>query len=230
MNYIHGTPAKKGHEADLVWEFIQNSLPSTPIGLSRTVFIEPNLCNSIPDIVLVFWDPSVTNKWPAARSFLKIIDFKLIQYLYQKESETEESLSKFFPKELPKSLDRLQKADAVVRVGPNWKLRPFEELFAVKKIISYEAKISTSTRVIEQAYLNSMFSSESYIITKSEYPRNYAINAAERLGIGLWSIASMQQIQLVGAKEYILPQSYQSWVLNDLAWEYSMRGINGYKC
>lgn len=230
VNYIHGTPARKGLEAELVLDFINSSLPIPPKGLTRTVFVEPNLGNSIPDIVVIFWDQGIAKKWPDSRWLLKKIDYKLIQYLFCKGSESDDVLSKFFPRELSKSLERLYKAAVIVKSDNGWELGPFDELFAVKRIISFEAKITTSKRVIEQALINSTFSSESYVVTKSEYPRDNARSSAERLGIGLWSVPRMWNTPLLEAKIYPLPQSYQSWLLNDLAWEYSSGEIDGYKC
>jgi len=230
MNYIYGTPAKRGPEADLVLDFINSSLPPQSGDLWQSIFIELDLGNSIPDIVIVYWDPDIASKWPTKRRLLKKVDFKLIQYLYKNGPETENNLLHIFPRGLSSILDRLTLTAIISRSDCEWELRPIEEIFAVKKIFSFEAKISASMRVFEQALLNSTFSSESYIVTKSETPRNQALDFAQKLGIGIWCQKKVGYNPLIKAKELPLPQSYLSWLFNNLVWEYSLGGKNEYKC
>lgn len=230
MNYTHGMPSRRGPEADLVLRFIDESLPVPPKGLTRSIFIEPDLGCSVPDIVVVFWDPKIARKWPITRRLLRNIDYKLIHHLYCKGCETEENLKRYFPRELPQILDKLFEAAITMESNFSWKLKPFEEIFAVKQIITFEAKITASIHVMEQAFINSTFSSESYVVTKTKSPSGQALSYAEKFGVGLWSFANSEYISLREAQERPLPQSYLSWLINEMAWEYSFWGDNEHKC
>ena len=171
MNYIFGSPARKGTEADLVLSFLSTSLPKTPKSLTQSIFIERNLENSLPDIVIVYWDFKVANKWPQARKNLRRIDYKLIQFLHIQGTQPHEILARYFPKKLNKILERLLQAEIVVETVQGWRLKAFNDIYAAKQIVSIEAKMAASTKVFMQAMLNARFASESYVLTKSKSPR-----------------------------------------------------------
>lgn len=230
MNYIYGSPARRGPEADLVLDFITSSFPSHLGGLWQSIFIEHDLGSSVPDIVIVYWDQDIANKWPTRRRLLRKIDYKLIQYLYLNGPETENNLLRFFPRDLPCILNRLTSAAIIFGSDRGWELKSFEEIFAVKQIISFEAKISASMRVFEQALLNSTFSSETYVVTKTEVPKDHALDFAKKLGVGIWCQKQSGYNPIMKAREQSLPQSYLSWHFNNLVWEYSLEEIDEYKC
>lgn len=230
MNYIFGSPARKGPEADLVLSFLSTSLPKTPKGLTHSIFIERNLENSLPDIVIIYWDLKVTNKWPQARKNLKRIDYKLIQFLHIQGIQRHEILVQYFPKNINKILERLLQAEIIIETVQGWELKAFNDIYAAKQIVSIEAKMTASTKVFMQAMLNARFASESYVLTKSKSPRENSIMFAQKTGIGLWSLTGDDVVALVTAKEQPLPQSYLSWELNDMAWQDYDGGKNGYRC
>jgi hypothetical protein len=230
MKYIYGSPARKGPEADLVLSFLSTSLPKTPKGLIQSIFIERNLENALPDIVIVYWDSKVANKWPQARMNLKRIDYKLIQFLHLQGTQPHEILARYFPQKLYKILERLLQADLVIETVQGWKLKAFNDIYATKQIVSIEAKMAASTKVFKQAMLNARFASESCVLTKSKSPRENSLVFAKKIGIGLWYLSGDDVITLVTAKEQPLPQSYLSWELNDMAWQDYKVGKNGYRC
>ena len=81
MYNIDGRPSRKGPESDLVVNFIDSFIP-----LEKDVFIsvliEPQLINSVPDIVFIYWDRTATNEWGKSRLNLETNDYKLIQFLH----------------------------------------------------------------------------------------------------------------------------------------------------
>lgn len=227
---IYGTPARKGPEAELVINFLDTYQPTLPEGLSCSILIEPWLQNSIPDIIIILWDKKVSQNWSENRMALKPIDYKLIHYLFFSGPRSELALKKFFPKNLTKILQRLITAKFIVNHGGSWYLRPMKSLFAVRQIITFEAKISASTKVYNQALLNSRFSSQSNILTKTRSPNQKTIQQAKSTGIGLWLFEQNEPYRLLKAKNQQLPQSYLSWQLNDLVWFYDRGMDNEYQC
>jgi len=222
-NHIQGTPLRSGPEATMVWEFIETDLPSPRKGESRSVFIEPRLGVSIPDIVAIYWDSSITVSWPEARQSLKDIDLRLVHLLFISGSLSEEKLRAVFPRGLRSSLNQLDMAGLISYTNAFWHLRNPTEIFAVRRIIAFEAKISSISRALEQAYRNTWFASESYVLTPVKQPKASIIERARSRGIGLWlHSGEITHTPFVYAKQHKIPQSYASWVFNELVWRTSL--------
>lgn len=229
MYNIHGRPSRKGPESDLVVNFIDSFIP-----LEKDVFIsvliEPQLINSVPDIVFIYWDRTATNEWGKSRLNLETNDYKLIQFLHAKGAQKKEPLQSFFPRGLDHSLRRLQLSGIIKESKNGWMLNTFKKIFAVKKIITFEAKMSASERALEQALLNLRFSSESYLLTPTSVRKLKTVEQAKKYGVGIWSHSAQVEKPIINAKKQPLPQSYLSWLLNDLVWAYTQGGMNEYKC
>jgi len=218
-NHIQGTPLRPGPEATMVGEFIETDLPPARKGESRSVFIEPRLGVSIPDIVAVYWDSSMTTSWPEARRSLKEIDLRLVHLLFISGPLSEEKLRAVFPLGLQRSLNRLDMAGLISYTNALWCLVNPTGIFAVRRIIAFEAKISSISRALEQAYRNTWFASESYVLTPARQPRASTIDRARSRGVGLWlHSGEITHTPLVCAKQHRIPQSYASWMFNELVW------------
>ena len=99
----------------------------------------------------------------------------------------------------------------------SWSARSLSTIFAVRRIISIEAKMNEFSAALEQAYLNTWFASHSYVLLPKVPKKESLINAAKTLGIGIWA----KDIELVEApsQQEILPRSYASWLFNEWAWK-----------
>jgi len=226
-DYILGTPSRPGPEADLVQEFVGLTLPEPQNEQHRLVFIEPLIETTRPDIVLVDWDPSVASTWPSQRRFLKRVDLRIAQLLLAKGSLTEAQLKIHFPRRLNASLARLEKAAVTVHRSGQWTLRSLNDIFAVRRIVTFEAKISALSKALEQAHFNTWFSSESYILTPVRRPSAKVLEQARLRGVGFWSFSrDLQYKPLVTAKTYALPQSFASWLFNEWVWKTSTETKN----
>jgi hypothetical protein len=226
-----GKPSRKGPEADLVMNFIRSSIPLPVNGEFSTIYIEPQLGNLRPDIVIVYWDPKITRSWPVARELLDLTDLKIIQMLSLLGPSAEDELKKFFPiRKLTSALERLFTANCAIYLENRWHLKELSSLFAIRRIIAVEAKISNINKAIEQAYANSWFSSESYILTTRKQPNSIIIERARQLGVGFWTYRKTGDIeQKLKAKEYLLPFSYGSWEFNEMVWRHFKGIINEYR-
>jgi hypothetical protein len=222
MNDILGTPSRPGPEADLVEEFVQTALPPTFDAENRSVFIEPYVQLARPDIVVVYWDPSVTAAWPEPRLSLKKIDLRLAHLLFMSGPLPDERLRAAFPQCLERSLERLDAARLIAHDDGLWHLRELTEIFAVHRLITFEAKISSLSGALRQAHLNTWFASKSYVLTRARRPSADIMERALQFGIGLWTQPEgANPIPLVDAKEREIPQSYVSWLFNEMVWKAS---------
>lgn len=226
MTDILGAPTRPGPEADLVLEFVQHVLPKPRDRESSLVFIEPQLERSKPDIVVVYWDPTISVKWPRSRRRLKTIDFRLAQLLNMEGPLVREELRAVFPRDLlPASLARLERAGIIKPNGRFWQLNDLSEIFAIHHIITYEAKISSTSKALEQAHLNTWFASESHIVTTIKQPSDRILRRAQMQGIGVWVIHNGgPPKRILEAKEHDVPRSYGSWLFNELVWATTTAG------
>ena len=224
MRIVNGSFARPGPEADLVKEFMGTVLLSPQEGERRIIFIEPKFGVTRPDIVVVDLDPTTQASWPEERLYLEENDLRLVQLLLIEGALTEEKLQIYLPRRLKSSLMRLEKAELIHRINNYWIPRQLKDIFAVRHIITFEAKISALSRALEQAYFNTWFASESYILTTRKTPQDRIIKKAQSHGIGLWMISEIESSDpFLPPKEHPLPQSYGSWIFNELAWKASMK-------
>lgn len=223
MTRVQGSPSRAGPEATLVQEFVDAGLPGLAEGERRTIFIEPRLGATRPDIVVLDWDPSVTACWPESRMSLEATDLRLAQLLFVEGALPEERI-RFYYRRCPKGfLRRLEAARLVDLVGGKWTLRALPGIFALRRIIAFEAKISALSKAIEQAHLNTWFASESYVLTTNGRRRGHIIQKARMRGIGLWPHPSeLSSSPLVSATPRPVPQSFASWLFNEMAWKSSL--------
>ena len=226
MTLVQGSPTRAGPEAALVQEFVDAGLPETAEGERRTIFIEPQLGATRPDIVVLDSDPCVTTSWPEARMSLEATDLRLAQLLFVEGPLPEERI-RFYYRRCPKAfLERLEAARLVDFVGGKWTLRPLPGIFSLRRIIAFEAKISALSKAIEQAHLNTWFASESYVLTTNGRRRDHIIQKAQERGIGLWPHPSeLSSSPMVSATQRPVPQSFASWLFNEMAWKSSLGGI-----
>lgn len=219
---IIGTPSRPGIEADLVMSFVKTSLPAEEPGETKTVFIEPKIGTLRPDIVVIYWNPDITSKWPEERQHLNLFDLQTIQALLLSGPCTLSELSQFMPlSKLKRSLEKLSRANCVQSFHSEWFINDLSSVFAVRSVIAFEAKLSNTHKAIEQAYANTWFSSESYILMPSKQPRSDTLEKAQHYGVGIWSYKDQVASQIMTAEKHTLPFSYGTWIFNEMVWNYS---------
>jgi hypothetical protein len=161
-------------------------------------------------------------KWSAARDELTSADLRLLQYLVSNGPTGENDLRAVFSaRQLRAALDRLQEAILVRRFRSGWAARSVQKSFAVRSIIAVEAKIFDWQGAVQQAYLNTWFTPESYVLLPNAAKGHPLRAEARKLGIGVVSKAQglVRKPRSTGA----LPRSYASWLFNEWAWRASRR-------
>lgn len=225
MYSIYGHPSKSGPEAEIVYKFLDADPFECSGNWQKLIFVEPYLQNTIPDIVVVYFDLSAAETWSRRRLQLNHSDLRLVQALTL-GGFLESHLQKIFPRNLAKSLNKLEKAEMIEKSDAIWHIQDLKKIFAVRRLVAVEAKVSALSKAINQAFLNTYFSSESYVLTGEQKPSETILTKARRQGIGFWSFSNTQTPdKIIKAKELPLPQSYISWFFNELAWK-STLGVN----
>lgn len=210
----------QGPELDVVRAFLERGVAKVRPNTQVSVFCEPLLETGYPDIVVVHWQRSRAEAWPAARADLTADDIKLLQFLTAAGSVLR---AEFLPGRSPgrraRSLDRLAAAD-VVRISPRWiRCRSLREIFAVSRIIALEAKISDWRKGLRQAFLNTWFASESFLLLPHVPGRSQVMAEAQRVGVGVVDATQRLTAPHLAARRDRLPRSYASWLFNEWAWQ-----------
>jgi hypothetical protein len=204
-----------GPEAELVAEFLQKKPFLIPSNCRATVFCEPRIGNGFPDIVVVIWSKSAAENWVSERAQLENNDIKLLHYLYSYGSQSFESLNMIFREKLSIGLERLEKARLIYWRRALWCPYSIEKFYAVRQIIAIEAKIGAWAIAIEQAFLNSWFATDTYILTPHDAPNQQALLSGKKFGVKFCSTESI--IKCKTSKVSSRPRSYASWLLNEWA-------------
>lgn len=207
-----------GPEAELVAAFLENFPFDIPRGCHATVFCEPRIESGFPDLVIVFWSIATAKRWNPARSELTTDDIRLLHYLHDLGPQSTDALRNVITRGLTRSLDRLQAAELVRCVyGDIWKPRSLNENFATRRIIAIEAKVAEWSVAIDQAFLNTWFATDSFVLLPAKKATAAARAAARARGVRL-----CQPDKPISCKRPVspnaLPRSYASWLFNEWAW------------
>ena len=220
---IHGlrTSFRKhtdGPERELVNWFLEQDAIRTPRGCRTTLFREPRLESGFPDLVAVTWHERTASEWSDARAELTSAEIRVLHYLAHHGPCTEEELSAIFVNRLSLRLDRLLDAETVRRTSSRWVARPLSKIFAVRRLVAIEAKLSQWADVLQQAHLNTWFATESYVLIP-KLPRSESFSdSARSQGIGIWT---KEHGEVFSASHHgnALPRSYASWLFNEWVWQ-----------
>ncbi len=215
-----------GPELELVYRYLAKPLGVSNADWAQVAFVEPRIESGFPDIVLVQWDTHVTRHWPKERISLSTADIRLLHTFYQFSNCSLAPPSIRGRKQL-EAIERLAAADVLTYQNGDVRLRPLYEIFAVRRLISIEAKVTDMRSGLEQAIRNTWFASESYLLTP-QLPRSTdVIKDAARFGIGLITIDMSPDVTPIPARCETLPKSYVSWQFNEWAWRSSLTGLQG---
>lgn len=211
---------RPGPERNLVEAFLEELPLSTPRGCNATVFCEPRIESGFPDLVIVLWSTAVASKWLPARSKLRREDIQLVHYLHQTGPLSSEDLRARLSKPMLSSLARLEAADLLYCLGDLWRPRPLNKTFAARHIIAIEAKVSEWARALRQAFQNTWFASDSYVLMPKQKKMAEIRSAARPLGVKLCAPGAPFAYKQRGFSGS-LPRSYASWLFNEWAWRFA---------
>jgi hypothetical protein len=208
---------RKGPESDMVLSFIDNLDIKTPRGCNVTLFQEPKLDSGFPDIVMVIWNQAVTEKWNPMRLHLQSTDIRVLHYLTTIGSSEKTEIERFFGSKVASSLNNLEAADMIRQTRNRYVARPLSKLYAARKIIAVEAKISQWRGALDQAFTNRWFASESAVLLPKISTSTGLLSRAKSLGIEVWS---MDDAYCIDRRNCSItpPMSYASWLFNEWVW------------
>jgi hypothetical protein len=208
---------RHGPEKDLVDWFLAHMPIKVHESYRLTIFEEPKIESGFPDLVLVIWDEEQTRAWNASRARLNATDFKILHCIFQKRRVSASSLEITLSQSVDRAIDRLAEAGLIIRDRKAWKVRPLNEIFAVKRIIAVEAKISDVSAGMDQAVLNTWFAHDSFLLVPQPLRTNALIERAAQLDVGVFAQKSNTVIK--PNLRPTSPRSYASWLFNEWAWK-----------
>lgn len=216
-----------GPENDLVERFLDRMEFRSVGGQRVTVFREPKLQSGFPDVVAVRWREATTERWHESRATLVEDELRLLHFLTLEGASDEGELKRRNFGRVTFALDRLAAVGLVRNVGGRWRAAPLHAAFAVRSIISFEAKISSWTAAVSQAALNRWFASESYVLVPQGAAIEGLVGAAIRFGVGVWIEGSRRPALPASRSDVRQPVSYASWLFNEWSWRESLQDAQG---
>lgn len=203
-----------GPETDLIEGFLLRLRVSRQRGERLSIFREPRLVTGFPDVVLVFWREALASRWSAARATLKVSDLQLVHLLWSSGPLDDQGLRRVSLLPTDAKLQRLSGAGLVVRRKGEWRATTLSEVFAVRRIVALEAKISNWSSALRQASANRWFATESYVLVPPNATSNVLLAGANAGGVGLW-VADAPRPFVVPVTRPRQPVSFASWLFNE---------------
>jgi hypothetical protein len=211
-----------GPELDLVLQFCNEHLGPSEAGQSLSVFLEPKLESGFPDVVAVYWEPAISNKWPTHRQNLLPQDMNIVQYVHLAEMLPVDMLVKRFgARRASQLMLRLSDAQIVEVRSDGLYRKPLGETFAIKRLVAIEAKVKDWSKGLEQAFQNTWFASESYLLLGVLPQQSNLAKCAKKLGIGVLHKQHSLNNPYLKSNVGTLPTSYASWLFNEWAWKFA---------
>jgi hypothetical protein len=204
---------------EIVRAFLDRGIGNRRTDHVVSVFTEPRLDTGYPDLVLVHWDRKVSDAWPISRAELTREDVRLLHFLHRSRSVSRDDLRcRSSLRQPDRAVERLVAAQVVKVSSRSIRVRPLSEIFAVRRLIAIEAKISDWRRGLQQAFVNTWFASESFLLFPHVPKGSLLLEDAARIGVGVVSVDQGLSTPLLCSRRDRLPQSYASWLFNEWAW------------
>lgn len=211
-----------GPELNIVNMYCEEHLSSLGVDESLSIFLEPKLNTGFPDIVAVFWDKEVTHKWPNARADLTSSDMTIVHHLnLVGQIPVEQLVKRFGTRKVSEMMLRLSDSQVAEVKSDEILRKPLCNTFAVKRIVAIEAKVRDWGKGLEQAFQNTLFASESYLLLESLPNSQNLFKNAEKLGVGLLDKDRSVTHPYLKSKVGSLPTSHAAWLFNEWAWKFS---------
>jgi hypothetical protein len=206
---------RSGPEKDLLDWFLELRAVKVGQGERLTIFREPRLPSGFPDLVAVVWKESVVTHWKAERRSITATELRLMQHLATATPATLSDLTRLFGPGTERSLSRLLRAEMVVSKKNQWRAQALSRTFAIKRIVAIEAKVAEWRVALDQAFINTWFTPESYVLVPAIPKGASLVETALQYGIG---VLSKEKPRLVERPE-AHPRSYVSWLFNEWVWK-----------
>lgn len=207
-----------GPELELVHDYLAKHIPPPPKGQALSIFLEPEIESGFPDIVAVYWNQRVASDWASCRAELTAADIRVAHFLATAGDSDRETLKYFFRSQVSCTLERLHAANMIRQVGGVWRARPLGTIFAARRLLAIEAKVTNPREGLQQAVLNMWFASESYLLLPKLPSHTGFVEETKRFGVGLLTRELAIDASAVGARQDRIPKSYASWLFNEWAW------------
>jgi len=211
----------KGPESILINEFVeQYSDKLTSLKRYYALFYEPLVPTGYPDLVVVTYNPEKYRQWTKERARLGVLELKVLHHLYFVKGSTSEKLERQLgleSKQILRILEKLLDASLLKRSKSRWVPVPLRNTYGINNIKTIEAKISDWSGALQQANMNRLFSSESYVLSPVHTPFNRIISEAKKSGIGIYSkpLGGNAKVVQKPLRSSGLPVSYASWLFNE---------------
>jgi hypothetical protein len=211
--------SRSGPEQELVDWFLEQDAVRPGRGERVTIFREPRLATGFPDVVIVVWKESATLRWNSARRDLTTSDLRVVHHLTITGPSDMPALTMLFRSQAERSLEKLSRAGMARYVRGRWRARSLSSIFAVRRILAIEAKVSEWRAALDQAFLNTWFTPESYILIPTLPKKTTLMDAARQRGVGVLC----KEPTTCGFAPPVTtpPRSYASWLFNEWAWKAS---------
>lgn len=206
-----------GPESALVDEFLNHV--SFIHSSDQRIFIlkEPQIGHSFPDVVVVIYESKNLDLWPKGRRELTTEDLKLIQLIHTNRGASENELKFFLGKTPTRALERLYASRMIQRESDRWHICELSSIFALSSVLAFEAKMSPTTKVLEQAMANKWFATNSAILLPAIGERSRIAAAARKNDLSVYTKQIGRRLS-IRPKRYNKPLSYASWIINEWAW------------
>src|SRR6476469_150769 len=211
----------KGVEYNMVKKYVKLQILSTNPEESKAVFLEPQIDSGFPDIVIVYFASEIAKKWSPERKKLNKLDWRILHWMVSERIIETTKMKTIFPNDLSKSLQRMMDAELIDYKGDTWEAKPVEEIFAIQRLIAIEAKVKNWQEGLQQAFQNTWFASESYLLLPEVRNTNELIQKATRFGVGLLTTECSLAQPKLSPQVTKLPKSYVSWLFNEWDWRSS---------
>jgi hypothetical protein len=222
-NSIRFRPPTEGPEFRMVETFLREGLPKPLPGERLSVMVEPRVEATFPDVVAAYWSTQVIDMWTSARRLLTKADIRLLHFLHGHGTsmQTDDLLSRFRGSAARRSIERLVAAAVVDQNEAQTCIRPLDEIFALRRLVCIEAKVSAPAKALDQAVRCSWFASEVYLLMPCLPKDKDILRIASIHGIGMVLPDSSLEDAVIAAEPAPLPRSYASWMFNEWVWRLS---------
>lgn len=211
----------QGKELELVKKFIEyyaNKFESKRTNTKLAIFCEPYIESGFPDIVFAEYIEEVYSNWNEKREKLKTNDLKVLQHIITNKKITSKKIKSQLgltgDNDLLPILEKLYDANLITRKNGLYEPKNIDDIYGIKKLEAFEAKINNITTVVEQANINSWFASKTFILSNVNHPTEKTIQKLEKTGVGMYTL-DKDFIKLKDAKKHNLPNCYISLLFNE---------------
>lgn len=184
-----------------------------------SIIHEPYTGFGYADLVCVIWDKKIKEFWNEERKKLDKNDIKVLHHMYNMKTfhkvDVLVSQLGYNHREITNSLKRLLTADLIkVNNTSKVKIKPINEIFYIKDIISIEAKLHNWKKALEQSVNNTYFSSKSYTLFPEKTLNSNLLKNYENTNVGIISFDKKYKI-IKKPNRQVIPSTLNSWFFNE---------------